>query len=607
MPISFRSVAFLLVFIAACSSESLATGAGGAGEKQTETAASTQKKSETPVKKAPINNYLLYLNAKNTQNMPEAEKFLKKALEQDADNALLKSEYFSVLTLNGHSDEAYPYAVDEYKRDPESLLAMLVQVVVLTKRKEYAAAMDVLDSFKGKASMSFLTPLFRAWLLFGDGKTEKAFKFLEKVNTADTAALYEFHAALMHDLKGHAEETEKHYRGLMEKNQGLSLRASQTYGNFLLRNERYDRFNDLLAAYRAGERSFPLTGETFFLAGGKKIGKDIPSYVPTAREGLAEAFFDVAGSLADRGSPESAFFFTQMALDLDPSLSLARVLKGMLLERLSRLDEAEALYRAESEDSDIYFSSQVSLIRLLTDLERYDKAEKAVKNLVKKAPESSVAHMEAGDTFRLAKKYAEAIKAYTQAIRLSDPKQNLLWSMYYNRGRSYERNNQWELGEKDLLQAILLKPDQPDVLNYLAYSWLERGKNVNEARRMLERAAVKSPANGLIADSLGWAYFLTKEYQKAVAVLELAIQILPDNATVNDHLGDAYWRIGRKREAGFQWERALTFDAKLTDADKNRLKTKIREGLPEDEAPVKPEKTANVKKTAARQPSDVKK
>lgn len=578
MTVKSRVFAVFFSLIAACAPQGAVSESGVAAKpEKTEQAKAPQ--TDSP---AVVGDYLRYLQARREQNLSDAAKYLQKVLDKDADNEIVEAEMLSTLTLQGRLHDAFPLAQKELKRDGKLLLAMLVVVANQTENKDYDGALKTLDAFPDQDVRAFLIPLLKSWQYVGLNEREKAQNALEPLDSEGTAALYHFHLALMNDIWNNEDETEKHYKLLMEKNKGLSLRAAQTYGNFLLRHEKYERFNELLAAYRTVNRSFPLIDETFFLAGGKEVGKNIPVIVPSAKEGMAEALFDVAGSLHEKGNEDSAFFFTQIALSLDVKLALARELKGTLLETTGRLDDARAFYESEKTTSETYFSSQSKLARLLARQEKYDEAVAVLQNLIKKKSESHLPYLDLGDTYMLAKRYPQAIEAYTQALdKISGTQRRGGWMIYYSRGTAYERNNQWDKAEDDFLHALLLNPDQPLTLNYLGYSWLERGKNVEQAKEMLERALLKASQSGSIADSLGWAYYLTKEYDKAVTILEIAVALDAGSGVINDHLGDAYWRSGRKREARFQWRKALDLNDDFAAGDRDRVRLKLDKGLDE--------------------------
>ena len=184
-----------------------------------------------------------------------------------------------------------------------------------------------------------------------------------------------------------------------------------------------------------------------------------------------------------------------------------------------------------------------------------------------------------GDLLRGQKRFSEAADAYSEAIkRLKAEDMPPRWSLYYSRGIAYERSNQWNLAEADLEHALELKPDQPLVLNYLGYSWIDRGEKLKSGLKMIEKAVELRPDDGYIVDSLGWAHYRLGDYASAVQYLEKALELVPEDPTINDHLGDAYWKSGRVTEARYQWRRALQFKP-----DKDEIKpieAKLDRGLP---------------------------
>ena len=151
------------------------------------------------------------------------------------------------------------------------------------------------------------------------------------------------------------------------------------------------------------------------------------------------------------------------------------------------------------------------------------------------------------------------------------------WILLYSRGIALERSKQWSRAENDFLAALKLNPNQPYILNYLGYSWVDQGINLDRAKTMIERAVKLRPNDGYIVDSLGWALFRIREFPVAVQHLERAVELRPQDPTINDHLGDAYWRVGRRNEARFQWRRSLSLGPEPDQAA--QIRSKIRDGL----------------------------
>lgn len=198
-------------------------------------------------------------------------------------------------------------------------------------------------------------------------------------------------------------------------------------------------------------------------------------------------------------------------------------------------------------------------------------------NIVAVNPNDLEALSVLGDLQRSAKKYAEAAETYTRALAVSGGEKPSDWRFYYVRGISYERSKQWPKAEEDFKKALSLNPNQPQVLNYLGYSWVDQGTNLLPALDMIQRAVAAAPNDGYIIDSLGWAYYRLGRYEEAVAELERAVQLRSTDPEINDHLGDAYWMAGRKLEARFQWNIAASVDKE--GAVKERVAEKLRNGL----------------------------
>ena len=194
-----------------------------------------------------------------------------------------------------------------------------------------------------------------------------------------------------------------------------------------------------------------------------------------------------------------------------------------------------------------------------TRLGHDDQAIAQLLALTQKNPRDLTAWTALGDAYRDQEKFTESAAAYDHAVGLLGADKNTSWPLYYARGIAEERSHHWDAAESDLKHALQLSPEQPQVLNYLGYSWVDQGRHLPEALSMLEKAHSLSPFDGYIADSVGWAYYRLGRYQDAVKLLENAIQLVPGDSTVNEHLGDAYWKIGRKLDARFQWSHALAF------------------------------------------------
>jgi len=246
------------------------------------------------------------------------------------------------------------------------------------------------------------------------------------------------------------------------------------------------------------------------------------------------------------------------------------------------------------------WSAQLRAASSLDELDRSDEAIAQLKQMAQAQPKTIGADIQLGDVFRNKKRFEEAAAAYNEAInRAAANGMPDRWALFYDRGVSYERSGHWKEAEVDLEHALELKPDQPLILNYLGYSWIDRGEKLTQGMKMIEKAVELRPEDGYIVDSLGWAHFRMGDYKRAVDYLERAVELVPSDSTINDHLGDAYWRTDRQTEARYQWRRALQFGPDKDDA--HSIEVKLDEGLP---AVAQPAATAPTPAPSASTPSE---
>jgi Flp pilus assembly protein TadD len=273
-----------------------------------------------------------------------------------------------------------------------------------------------------------------------------------------------------------------------------------------------------------------------------------------------------------------AMVYTRLALDLRTDFPAAQVLLGDLLAADRHYDDAVAVYKAVDHASPFGWQARLALADSLNRTERTQEAVTLLDDMSKERKGSADAPMMLGDILRSAERFEEASKAYEDAIARVGELKPQHWSLLYYRGITYERSKRWDQAEADFMKALEFEPDQPYVLNYLAYSWVDKGLNYDRALAMLNKAVEQKPEDGYIVDSLGWVYYRLGKYDLAVEQLERAIELVPQDPVINDHLGDAYWRVGRHNEARFQWRRALNLEPEKDQIAP--IESKLEKGLP---------------------------
>jgi Flp pilus assembly protein TadD len=222
----------------------------------------------------------------------------------------------------------------------------------------------------------------------------------------------------------------------------------------------------------------------------------------------------------------------------------------------------------------------MAAVQVARDEARMDHNDIAItqlKMLVQGAPKDSETWLALGDAYRETNKFDDAVTAYNQAEAALDKPAKKDWPLYYARAMAEDKAGHWDKAEADVNTGLKLSPDEPELLNYLAYSWVDQGRRMQDALSMLEKARSLRPYDGYIVDSVGWAYYRLGRYDDAAQTLEAAVLLVPGDPTINDHLGDALWKAGRRMEARYQWDQALAFSPE--DSEKMALKQKLKSGL----------------------------
>lgn len=273
----------------------------------------------------------------------------------------------------------------------------------------------------------------------------------------------------------------------------------------------------------------------------------------------------------------------QLAIYLDPSLHDARRLIGSIFNAYGNYDDARAALGKIPPSSPQFEQAQIEIAGGLEAEERTDEAIALLRGAIRRDPSSNEARLTLAGLYAGADRHEEAVEAATAAIeRLPAEPFEDAWRYYVTRAASLIELDRFGEAERDLKRAVEIAPEEPIALNYLGYSWAERGINLDEAFALIEKAVALRPQSGAIIDSLGWAYYQRADYGAALPHLEKAAALEPADPTVTEHLGDVYWRLGRKVEARFQWERAL--ELKPSERQGALIEQKLKSGLEPERA-----------------------
>lgn len=525
-------------------------------------------------------SYLAGRQAINSSDFAAAAEYYTRALGRDRDNPrLMENVVLSQLAL-GRVDRALPVA--EYMEDL-GLRSQVAHMTVLANMVAEGQFEDILArDLETQGVGPLVDGLVAGWAHMGAGSVAQALEQFDAVATQDGLRSFAmYHKALALASVGDFEGAEAIYAdeesGLSVMSRGAAVARAQILSQ-LERNEDAQAF--LTESF--GARLDPGLEDLYErLLAGEQLPFD---QVTSVSDGIAEVFFSIGQALRGETSDDYALVYVRTATFLRPGDIDTLLLSAQLLDGLGQYDLAVETYKKIQQSSPDHHAAEMGRAEALRRAAKPDAAIEVLEQLALDEPTLAPVYSALGDIQRQQENYTAAIAAYDKALEYSDQESNARWFLYYARGISHERLKHWDDAEADFRSALAINPEQPQVLNYLGYSLVERLQKLDEALDMIERAVAARPDSGYIVDSLGWVLYRLGKYEDAVGHMETAVELMPVDPVVNDHLGDVYWAVGRFREAEFQWKRALSFiDPEDTDseADPDRVRRKLEIGLDE--------------------------
>ncbi|NQW01294.1 MAG: tetratricopeptide repeat protein [Rhodospirillales bacterium] len=524
---------------------------------------------------SPIGNYLAGRHAESERDLSLAADFLKAVLDQSPEVPDLRRRTFVLLVMEGRIAEALPMAVALDDKNPDGTVTNLVLAAHEIKEGQFAAAVERLKGQPNTGLSGLAAPLLLAWALAAQEKIDDGLGALAPVqNEKGSKSLADLHKAMLLDFSGRPDAAKAAFEKLTTEEETPSFRHVEIMGSL------YERTGDTEAAktlYDSYEKNNPGTNLLFVARQRLEAGTRPGPIITAAADGAAEVLFGIANSLRVQRARETALLLGQLALYIKPDYPIMQILAGEILEMDERYEDANRLYEKIGVESPFGQTAKMRIANNYHDMGRTDEAIAIVREIARTHPDDPVPASTIGDFLRASERYKEAIPEYDEAIRRAGDLQANHWRLLYTRGIVLEREKFFAKAEADFLKALELQPDQPFVLNYLVYSWIEQGMHLERAQEMIRKAVSLRPNDGYIIDSLGWVYYQLGKYDDAVAELERAVEYRPEDPVINDHLGDAYWQVGRREEARFQWLHSLSLKPE-PEVEKS-VREKLKNGL----------------------------
>lgn len=521
--------------------------------------------------------YLAARSADQNADFRALVEYGTRALAERPDNTGIMEGLLVAHIGLGDLSNAVPIARRMAELSPDNELGQIVLLGDELGREDWAAAEERLS---GEFSVGgLMDPLILAWAAIGEGRMSRALEIFDELSKDEMArqvSAFQKAQALAYvgDFEGAAEILSGDDVSLQLNRSGVIA-----YAQILSQLERNQEAVALI------DETLPNTGdeELLTLRAELAAGKPIDfTAIRGPKDGLSALFYNVGEVLADEANPSLVLIYARLAQHLNPDDVSATLLAASVFESIDSHALAVETYDQIDPDSRAWPQAMLGKAIALRRSDRPEAAIETLKDVVARYPDVAPIHVALGDEYRYSERWAEATEAYDAAIALYETEHPAQWVTYFSRAITQERQGNWPEAEADFRKALELEPDQPSVLNYLGYSYVERRENLDEALDMIRRAVEARPDAGYIVDSLAWVYFRLGRYEEAVEPMERAVQLEPVDAVLNDHLGDVYWAVGRKREAEFQWSRALSFiddDTDLEELKPDRIRRKLEVGL----------------------------
>ncbi|MER9404285.1 tetratricopeptide repeat protein [Mesorhizobium caraganae] len=541
------------------------------------------KESTDPVKITSFSGaYLAARIAEGDNDLDNAIAYYKQALAFNPGDTSLQQSLMLSLIAQGRFEESLVYA-DKLKEVPDvERFSRLALAVDSFHKKDFTKAQYWLKLSLESDLDRLISGVMSGWAQEGAGDATEAMASIDKLQGPDWFGLFKsFHRALIADASGMSDKADALYDAtLTDTTAGGAapetwMRNAQAYASFLARKG--DK-NKALYVLDKAEAFAPGKLDIQALRDRISKGDKIEPFVSSPSEGASEILLDLAIALNRGGGEPFVRLYLQYALALKPDSDAALVQLAAVAEQLKDGEGAIALYRRIPASSPLKELSDLQLGLNLADLNRHDEAIAHLKAFVDAHPDDMRAYLALGGVYASKEDFRSAATLYDKAVEVLKTPTNANWNIYYQRGIAYERLKEWPKAEPNFRKALELFPDQPQVLNYLGYSWVDMNMNLKEGLAMIQKAVDLRPSDGYIVDSLGWAYFRMGRFDDAVREMERAVSLKPEDPVLNDHLGDAYWRVGRKLEATFQWNQAR--DLKPDPDVLATLQQKLMKGLP---------------------------
>ena len=527
-----------------------------------------------------ISNYLSGIISVNQDYTNAAFKYLNKVQSLKNDHSNFNVQFIRTLILLEKFNQAFAFSKDVWLEDEYFFETDLLLGLEFFIKNDYLNAEKHFERLNKISRYNllfddFLGNILIAWIKASENNKEDSFKFLDKVPER------------YHNLKKiqnsflqcyfDTSKTQIAFEQLMNNEDSDFSRYNFFFANYLLFKNKNIEAEKVINLSRKTHKSNLLIKQTenFILTGNSKKIKNLFN-CKNPMDVIAEIFYVVANIYSTEKNYQLSNFYLKISFFLNNKFTPNKTLLAENFFYQQKYELSKKIYNSLKSIGPVYsWYASINLAIILSDIEDKEYAVFDLEDEFNLLLNPDLEHnYELANFFKDREYYQESIKYYSLALQNIKQNHFLFSKILDRRGTSYERLGDWDNAEKDLKESLRILPDQPHVLNYLGYSWIDRGINIDKALEMIIRANELKKNDGYITDSLGWAFYVKKNYLDAEKFLQRAVEILPLDPIINDHYADTLWMLNKHIQARYFWKHVLgldTVEQKLKDNVSKKL------------------------------------
>ena len=529
-----------------------------------------------------------FLSSKIARGALEIESsayYAKYAYNRNSTSNGLGLVAVEALIANGQIDEAISISSKIAKNMTDVSIIQYAEAIKEINKNNYDNVLEIFNNITPSGIDNYILPILQAWAAANNNINPEGLQVIaQQAERGVLSPIYSYHVALINEYLGNDEAALFNYENIVKRANTANATVFIKAALFFESIGKHDLKNETLSKL---ERLDPYSNELISFRNEKSLKTG--SIITSPKDGIAEILLNSAELLYNEGIYIHALTYAQMSRFLNSNSDNASYLLGRIFESIDNKERALNYFKNVSDNSYVFHDAKIAIAEIMHKNQGIINAINYLKDLQKDNPHNINFSRKIAELYYQEEDFNRSALTYENIINNIENIKYEHWPLIYSYAISLERNNDWDKAEKYFLYALEFVPNNPQVLNYLGYSWIDQGINIDAAMSMIKKAVQQKPEDGYIIDSLGWAYYQIGDYENAVINLEKASELLSDSIII-DHLGDALFHSGRKIEAIFQWKRALKFDPseelKLILEDKINKKIIPPKGVNENSKPI---------------------